>query len=119
MGTTRARPVRHTLRWALATLALAGGACLPPAAHWPYRGDFVCSRNATSETRHVVAADGQGRLFPVRVARPGEEKCYRWPFVDYDGRVGLATARDTVWGEWFRPWRGTRGGEATGTAPGR
>jgi len=95
----------------LVVSALAAGACLPPVAQWPYRGDFVCSKNETAQTRAVVAEDGEGRLYAVRVAKPGEEKCYRWPFVHYDGRVGLAAARDTVWGAWFRPWHGIRGGE--------
>jgi hypothetical protein len=106
----------RTIQAALAALSLAGAACLPPTAHWPHRGDFVCSKNQTAETRQVVAEDGRGRQLPVRVARPGEEKCHRWPFVDDEGRVGLATARDTVWGAWFRPWQGVRGGEPTGTA---
>jgi len=99
-----------TLTW-LVVSALAAGACLPPVAHWPYRGDFVCSKNETAQKRDVVAEDGQGRLFAVREVKAGQEKCYRWPFVDYDGRVGLATASDTVWGAWFRPWQGIRGGE--------
>ncbi len=95
----------------LATLAVTAVACLPPTAHWPYRGDFVCTANTTAAQRQVIAQDGSGRRIAVRVARPGERKCYRWPFVDYDARVGLATARDTIWGEWFRPWHGVRGGE--------
>jgi hypothetical protein len=110
-----AGPSRRWLRRSLAALTLAGAACLPPTAHWPYRGNFVCSRNQTAQTRQVVAEDGRGRQLAVRLARAGEEKCYRWPFVDYDGRVGLATGQDTVWGEWFRPWHGVRGGEPAGT----
>jgi hypothetical protein len=102
---------RGAWRPALAALALTAVACLPPRAHWPYRGDFVCSQNASAEQREVVAEDGLGRRLAVRLVRPGERKCYRWPFVDYDGRVGLATARDTLWGDWFRPWHGVRGGE--------
>lgn len=95
----------------LVVLAVCVSACLPPVAHWPYRGDFVCTRNDTSERRQVIAQDGAGRKLAVRAVRPGDRKCYRWPFIDYDGRVGLASPTDTAWGEWFRPWRGVRGGE--------
>ena len=86
--------------------AMFGCAAMNRADQWPYRGGFVCATNNTTQIRSMVAQDGAFRTWPIGVQRmrPLQRECARWPFIQNTGRLGLATATDTVWSVWFNPW---------------